>query len=178
MRVGVVRVIQRCRLHQCRYLRAAELEFPVMRENAVPQFQRQHRRKVRNRFQLLINHLDTDHNVADKLTLLRIIIPRKRGQFARLADVVKHRRRDQQILLQRRVQTAVRITQLCHIETVLQQSADESMVHRLGCRGAPECRGKIGVLEKERLQQRFHVRLLDFIDIPDEICPHLVDGTV
>ena len=57
---------------------------------------------------------------------------------------------------------------------MLQQSANPRMVHALGCRGLPQCRSHLRIVQK-CLQQRLQVRIAEARHPPLQLRPHFVD---
>ena len=131
LRVRVIRQVQRQRFRQCRFFRRAVFQFSVMRDYAVLQFVRELHREIRDRAHCLSNHLHSDHDMPDELTLVRIIIVRERGQFSCLTDIMAHRRGKKQVPVQDRICSGKIFAHAEDAQRMLQKSSREPMVHRL-----------------------------------------------
>ena len=75
--VRIVGQIQGHRFCQRRFFRRTIFQLSMMGQDAVNQLIFQHHRKIRYFFCQVMDHLCSDHNVPQKLSLIRIIIQRK-----------------------------------------------------------------------------------------------------
>ena len=86
----------------------------MMGQNTVFHFTFQLFRKSRDLSGLVVDHLRSYHNMAQKLAVIRIIVFRKRTQFPGLSNIMEHRSCDQKILIQDRISPAVILAEFHH----------------------------------------------------------------
>ena len=117
-------------------------------------------RKSRDFPGFIMDHLRSDHNMSQKLSVIRIIIHGKRAEFFGLADIMKHGCCDQQVFIENGICTAVITAELHYTQSMLQKSTDKSMMHGF-CSGIPlECPDKCLIFRKKAVQKTGKINIL------------------
>ena len=124
-----------------------------MGQNTVFHLVCQQFRKSRDFLNLLVDHLHADDDMADELSLLRIVVARELGKFSRLSDIVKKSYRDQQISLEIGIISAEKMAQVGDAERVLRKASHKAVVNALCRRGLSETVNKFLILYEKQLEQ-------------------------
>ena len=131
-------------------------------------------RKIFDLFDLFIDHLAADDDMADELALLGVVIAGKCGKLPDLADVVEQGDADKEIPLEERVAFAVKMAELRHTESVFAQAADKSVVNGFRRGGLFEVPDKFGIIDKKHLQEPVEVGVLNGIHKLQDRPEHVV----
>ena len=116
--------------------------------------------------------------MANQLSLVRIVVAGKKGQFTDFADIMQDSRGDQQVPVQDRVSLTVIMTEVGYAQGMLQQAAHKSMMNGFGRGGLFECVDKSRILYKKHLQQFPQAVIFDGTDIFQDLRVHLVNVLV
>ena len=146
-----------------------------MRQNAVLPFICQHHREARDGTDGLSQHFRTDHDMADELALIRIVVVRKFGQLPNLADIVADRGGDQQIPVEDPVCPCEIFAQMNHAQCMLQKPPAEAVVHGLGCGMGLERLDKCFILHEVIFHCLTQIFVGNFLDAGEQLLVHHVD---
>ena len=122
-----------------------------MGKDAVLEGRLQARRKIRDLRGVVVDHFRADHDMAEKLAVVGILVDGKIRKLIDLADIVKHRGRDEQVPVDIRIALGKEIAEARDREGVLQKTADEAVMNRLGRRVGAELDDELTVVDKEAL---------------------------
>ena len=144
-------------------------------QDAVTHFCGEDRRKSVDLLDLIIDHFTADDDMADELSLLRIVILGESGELADLADVVQQGDTHQQVALEKGVTLAVEVAELGNSQCVLAQAPDKAVVDGLCSRGYFERFDKFRILHKEHFQQSLQMGVFNGVHKLQDRLEHVLD---
>src|SRR5262245_40160529 len=132
----------------------------------------QARRKVRQAAKLVTHHPDSNLDMADQLTFVRIGETTFVVELVNLADIVEYGAGEQQVQVNAWIVRSGKFGQCAKAQHVFDQSTQKSVVDLLRRRRAPVPAGSLRIVEK-RFQQCLKVRVGDARNNAAKLAPHL-----
>ena len=173
--IGVVGKVEGGCLNDGGFLGGSEFIFSVVGQDAVPHLCREDGRESVDFFDLFVDHLAADDDVADQLPLFRVVIAGEGGELAHLADIMQQSDAHEEISLEQRVALAVEVAELGNAQSVFAESADKTVVYRFRSRRQFKSFDELCIVHKKHLQKLFEVRVLDGIHKLQDRLVHVID---
>ena len=144
-------------------------------QDAVAHLCREDGRESVDLFDLFVDHLAADDDVADQLPLFRVVIAGEGGEFAHLADIMQQSDAHEEVALEERIALAVEVTELGNAQGVFAESADKTVVYGFRSRRQFKRFDELCIVHKKHLQKLFEVRVLDGIHKLQDRLVHVID---
>ena len=121
---------------------------------------------------VVMHHLRPDHDMAEQLAVIRVLIKREIRKLLHFAYVMEHGGCEQQIPVDSRIAASQEVTHFCHLQSVLKKTAHEAVVDSLGCGVTGKSCHELFIIGKEAEKELLQVCILYRPDIVHELAVH------